>query len=155
MKILVEEWFDYLDGCASGEARDRVEAAIATDAPSRGIFEALQRSDEELRWEARRLHRAIELPPPAVDEACMKVLGRVRHRSSLAPARLAHVEELLTPWCGQRVAAGLVLAAVARTSEQSSDALWPAFVHQASAMTAALCGNAASRLLAEFGRSAA
>jgi hypothetical protein len=154
MKISVDEWFDYLDGCASAETRTLVDLAVSTDEPSRSVFNALCWSDAELRAEARRLNASMVLQQPDVSRACTAVLGRVTLAPSFTPDRLARVEALLTPWCGRRVAAGLVLAAVARTSGQPAGRLWPSFVENAAVLTAGLCGVSASRLIIEFGRTA-
>lgn len=155
MNISVEDWFDYLDGCASEETRRRVELAVASHPPARSVYEALRYSDLELRREARALHQAFDLSRCAVDTARSNVLSRVDARASFSADRLARIEAMLRPWCGQRVAAGLVLAAVARSSQESAHTLWPAFLDHAASLTAALCGNAAGQLVAEFGRTVA
>lgn len=152
MNISVEDWFDYLDDCATQETRRRVESAIASHPPARSVYDALRYADLELRREARALHQAHELPPRDVNTARSSVLSRVNTRASLSADRLARIEAMLKPWCGQRVAAGLVLAAVARSSQESAHTLWPAFLDHAASLTAALCGNAAGQLVAEFGR---
>ena len=154
MKISADEWFDYMDGCASAATQRRVDFAVATDESSRSVFDALCQSDAELRAEARRLNASSTLPQPDVLRACTAVLERVTLAPSFTPDRLARVEALLTPWCGRRVAAGLVLAAVARTSGQPSGRLWSSFVENAAVLTAGLCGVSTSRLVTEFGRTA-
>lgn len=155
MNVSVEDWFDYVDGCATQATRLRVESAIATHPPARSVYEALRYADLELRREARALHESCQLPRRAVDTARARVLRRVETGASLSVDRLASIEAMLRPWCGQRVAAGLVLAAVARSSQESAHTLWPTFLEHASSLTAALCGNAAGQLIAEFGRTVA
>lgn len=153
-RISIDEWFDYLDDHANAATRQRIELAIATHGPSREIWESLRLSTSDLRDEARRLHQMVQLPESSIEEAHAHVMACLHSEPGtvLAPARLDQVESLLVPWCGRRVAAGLVLAAVARTSASSSGSLWSRFLEQLETLTSALCGGAAARLTVEFGR---
>ena len=153
--ISIDDWLDYLDERASLETRHRVESALEADSSTREIWEALRDSSSALRDEARRLHRLSPLSEQAVEAACSRVIAALDGSSErvFAPARLAQFELLLTPWCGRRVAAGLLLAAVARTGAVSREKLWPSFLEQVEALTSCLCGGAAARLTVEFGRS--
>lgn len=155
--ISIDEWFDYLDERAELGTRQRIDEAIAADASARQIWDALRDSMAAMREEAMRLHRMTPMAGLDVDAACDRVLAAARDGSErvLAPARLEQMELLLTPWCGRRVAAGLVLAAMARAGGASRDKLWPSFVGQVEALTSRLCGSAAGRLTGEFGRSLA
>jgi hypothetical protein len=156
------EWNDYLDGRASGEARDRIEAHFIGCLECWEFYEQMSCATQELLEAGEEARQGLALEDRQLHAMLRGVFARLRAGQSRSAVhaqvrrRLDVLERVLALFCGTQ-AAGRALQAAAKDSpacslERVTPENWEPFLERLTAIAAAMCGDTFAGLIQEQGR---
>lgn len=161
--IAEAEWNDYLDGGATPEVRDRIEAHLfgclecwefydRLAGATRNLGAAGEEARQRLTLEDRRLHAMLRGVFAQLQEG-----APVGATQTQVQRRLSLLEKVLAPFCGPHAAVRALHAAAqnspARSLERLTTENWEPFLKKLTAIAAAMCGESFASLVWERGRS--
>lgn len=156
------EWNDYLDGRATAEARDRIEAHFIGCLECWEFYQKLKCVTQELQGAGEEARQELTLEDRQLRAMLQGVFRRIRACEARAAVqeqvrgRLHQLEAVLAPFCGTRAAASALRSAAkkspARSLEQVTPDNWEPFLKELTAIAAAMCGESFAGLVQERGR---
>jgi len=157
------DWSDYLDGQATAQARDRIEAHLIGCLECWEFYERMSCATQELLEAGEEARQGLTVEDRRLHAMLRGVFSRLRTGDSGAPEhsqvrrQLDALETVLTPFCGRQAAVRALHAAAknspARSLEQVTPANWESFLKKLTAIAAAMCGETFASLIREQGQS--
>jgi hypothetical protein len=156
------EWSDYVDGAATAEVRDRIEAHFTGCLQCWEFYERMCGATEALVDAGEEARQALTLGDRELHSMLTGAFTRLRAGDAMSPVpaqvqgRLDMLETMLAPfWGTQAVASALQTAAKnspARTLERVTLDNWEQFLERLTAIAAAICGETFAGLVWERGQ---
>jgi hypothetical protein len=152
------EWNDYLDGQATAEVRDLIEAHMIGCLECWEFYEQLSDATEELLEAGEEARRGLTLEDRRLHLMLRGVFSRLRtgEARSQVEGRLSLLETVLAPFCGAHAAACALQVAAQNSPARSLDRVtpdnWEPFLERLTVIAAAMCGATFAGLIRESGR---
>ena len=156
------EWNDYLDGRATAEVRDRIEAHFLGCVECWEFYEQISGATQKLLEacdEARQVLTCDDWHLHAMLRGVFARLRALEPGSAVNPqvqGQLNMLETVMAPFFGTRAAVNALHAAAknspARSLEQVTPDNWEPFLKNLSSIAAAMCGETLAGLIWERGQ---
>jgi len=156
------EWNDYLDGRATDEVRDRIEAHLIGCLECWEFYEQMSGATQELLEAGEEARQGLTLEDRQLHAMLRGVFARLgtTEAGAAAPScvqgQLNLLETVLAPFCGTQAAVSALHAAAENSPAHSLDRVtpdnWEPFLKKLTAIAAAMCGETFAGLVWESGQ---
>jgi hypothetical protein len=156
------EWNDYLDGRATDEVRDRIEAHFIGCLECWEFYEQMACATQELIAAGEEARQGLSVEDRQLHTMLRGVFARLEAGQAETSVhlqvrgRLNLLETVLTPFFGTRATARALDAAAKNSPARSLDRVtlenWEPFLERLTAIAAAMCGETFAGLIRESGR---
>jgi anti-sigma factor RsiW len=156
------EWNDYLDGLATADESERIEAHLAGCLACWEMYQMLLSATEELMEASEEARQELTLRDGQLHAMMRGVFSRLRAGQpggaahSQVQGQLNMLKTVLAPFCGTHAAARALQVAAknspARSLERVTKDNWEPFLDKLTAIAAAMCGDTFGGLVRERGQ---
>lgn len=156
-----QDWIDYLDGMATTQVRDHIEAHITSCRSCWQFCQQMLEVTESLHVAGEDARHQLTLRDQQLHRLLPRVFARLQEGQeavarSEVEGRLDRLETLLAPFCGMQAAVSALQTAArhspARSLDQVTRANWGPFLERLTDIAAALCGETFAALVRERGQ---
>lgn len=163
-EISEQDWNDYFEGELAAEARERIDAHVASCFACWEFCQRMARTTRALRGAVGEVRETLQLDSEELQRSLRSFLARVEaaraDEASLASkqiqARLDALADVMAPMCGAHTArSALHLAArnsVAKSLDGVTHGNWESFLENLTSIAAVMCGATGADLVWESGR---